>query len=114
MMSKARRVRRPPTPSDEIPPDVSRLEGWRPARHRVDATRAKLPTRRVTINLDEDIVAIFKAEALGGGPPYQVAINQALRSYLRGREESERQRAVRTVLTALDDEVVRKKLRAIA
>jgi hypothetical protein len=83
------------------------------ARHVVDPLRAKLPTRRVTINLDEDLVAIFKAEALRGGPPYQVAINQALRAYLHSREASEEDRAVQIVLTALDDEAVRDKLRCI-
>lgn len=113
MKAKARSDRRRGVPSDDIPPDVSQLERWRVARNRVDLATAKVPTRRVTINLDEDIIAIFKAEALAGGPPYQVAINQALRAYLRGRESSERERAVRTVLTALDDEAVRKKLRSI-
>jgi uncharacterized protein (DUF4415 family) len=99
---------------DEIPQDVSRQRGWGPARHVVDPMRVKLPTRRVTINLDEDIVAIFKAEALRGGPLYQVAINQALRAYLHDREIPEQERAVRDVLAALDDEAVRRKLRGIA
>jgi hypothetical protein len=36
---------------------------------------------RATINLDENVVAIFEAEAFLGGRPYQVAIIQALRSY---------------------------------
>jgi len=67
----------------------------------------------VTINLDQDIVAIFKAEALQGGPPYQVAINQALRSYLRGRQRSEREQAVDLVLKALEDATVVKRLRKI-
>lgn len=98
---------------DEIPRDVSAQKGWGPARHIVDPVTARLPTRRVTINLDEDLVAIFKAEALRGGPPYQVAINQALRAYLHDREASERERAVHVVLTALEDEAVRRKLRSI-
>lgn len=98
---------------DEMPADVSTQKGWGPARHVVDPARAKLPTRRVTINLDEDVIAIFKAEALRGGPPYQVAINQALRAYLHGRETSEQDRAVQAVLTALDDEAVQQKLRDI-
>jgi uncharacterized protein (DUF4415 family) len=93
--------------------DVSALKGWGPARHVVDPVSTKLPTRRVTINLDEDLVAIFKAEALRGGPPYRVAINQALRAYLHHRERSERDRAVEVVLTALEDEAVRRKLRSI-
>ena len=79
----------------------------------IDPLNVKLPTRRVTINLDQDLLAIFKAEALRGGPPYQVAINQALRAYLHGREASEQARAVRVVLTALDDAAVRRKLRSI-
>jgi uncharacterized protein (DUF4415 family) len=98
---------------DEMPGDVSNLKEWRPARHIVDPVSAKLPTRRVTINLDEDILAIFKSEALRGGPPYQVAINQALRAYLHGRETSEEDRAVQVVLMALDDAAVRRKLRSI-
>jgi uncharacterized protein (DUF4415 family) len=100
-------------PSDEMLPDVSRQRGWRPARRVADPVTTKLPTRRVTINLDQDIIAIFKAEALHGGPPYQVAINQALRAYLYERELSERDRAVRAVLAALDDEAVKQKLRSI-
>jgi uncharacterized protein (DUF4415 family) len=96
-----------------LPEDVSRLRGWRPARQVADVTRTKLPTRRVTINLDADLIAIFKAEALQGGPPYQVAINQALRSYLRDRERSRRERAAAIVLEALDDEAVRQKLRGM-
>lgn len=99
--------------TDEFPRDVSGQRGWRPARHHVDPSAVKLPTRRVTINLDEDVIAIFKAEALRGGPPYQVAINQALRAYLHDREVSERDRAVQAMLTALDDEAVRRKLREI-
>lgn len=98
---------------DEIPDDVSTQKGWRPARHIVDPVSAKLPTRRVTINLDEDLLAIFRVEALRGGPPYQVAINQALRAYLHSRETSEQERAVQVVLTALDDAAVRRKLRSI-
>lgn len=98
---------------DELPEDVSRLDGWRPARQVADLTRIKLPTRRITINLDADVVAVFKAEALRGGPPYQVAINQALRSYLQERERSRREHAAAIVLEALDDEAVQEKLRAI-
>jgi uncharacterized protein (DUF4415 family) len=98
---------------DELPEDVSRLGGWRPARQVADVTRARLPTRRITINLDADVVAVFKAEALRGGPPYQVGINQALRSYLQGRERSRREQAASIVLEALNDEAVQEKLRAI-
>jgi uncharacterized protein (DUF4415 family) len=97
----------------DFPRDVSRLAGWRPARHVADGMKAKLPTRRVTLNLDEDVVAIFKAEALRGGPPYQVAINQALRAHLREREMSDHERAARLVLHALDDQAVLRKLRSV-
>ena len=99
--------------AEELPTEVSGLGGWRPARHRAVVTVAGMPSRRVTIRLDEDILAIFKAEALAGGLPYQVAINQALRVYLREREQSERQRSVEIVLAALEDEAVREKLRLI-
>jgi uncharacterized protein (DUF4415 family) len=113
MSSRVRRGRPVRGAGDELPDDVSGRKGWRPARHVVDPVSAKLPTRRVTINLDEDLLAIFKAEALRGGPPYQVAINQALRAYLHGRETSEQDRAVHVVLTALDDAAVRRKLRSL-
>jgi uncharacterized protein (DUF4415 family) len=96
-----------------MPDDVSTLEGWTRARHRLDPIATKVPTRRVTINLDEDIIATFKAEAFLGGPPYQVAINQALRSYLRTREMSERERAAHTVLAALEDQAVVERLREL-
>ena len=95
-----------------MPRDVSKQRGWRPARHVVDPASAKLPTRRVTIDLDEELVAIFKAEALRGGPPYLVAINRALRSYLHGREMSEQDWAVQVVMTALADEAVQRKVRS--
>jgi len=101
------------TDHDDLPSDVSALSGWRRARHILDTATAKLPARRITINLDEDIVAIFKAEAFLGGPPYQIAINQALRSYLRSREKSEKEHAADLVLKALDDEAVIKRLRQI-
>ena len=104
---------RPKVASDALPEDVSRLRGWHPARQVADVTKTKLPTRRITINLDADLIGIFKAEALQGGPPYQVAINQALRSYLRERERSRREHAAAIVLEALDDEVVQQKLRAM-
>jgi uncharacterized protein (DUF4415 family) len=104
---------RPNVGSDELPEDVSRLGGWRPARQVADVTRTRLPTRRITINLDADVVAVFKAEALRGGPPYQVGINQALRSYLQERERSRREHAASIVLEALDDEAVQERLRAI-
>lgn len=97
----------------DLPDDVSRLRGWRRARAPIDRTRARPPTRRITINLDEDIIAIFKAEALRGGPPYQIAINQALREFLRERERSDTQRAAELVLKALDDETVVARLRQI-
>jgi uncharacterized protein (DUF4415 family) len=99
--------------NDALPPVVAPRVGWGPARQVVDPVSAKLPTRRVTINLDEDLLAIFKAQALRGGPPYQVAINQALRAYLHDRETSEQERAVEVVMTALEDEAVRRKVRSI-
>lgn len=101
------------TSKSELPDDVSRLSGWRRARRVLDVAGVKLPTRRITINIDEDIIAIFKAEALRGGLPYQVAINQALRNYLRGREQSDQERAAELVLKALEDEAVLEKLRQI-
>lgn len=98
---------------DEMPADVSRLSGWKRARVVLDRARTKIPTRRITINLDADVVAAFKAEALRGGPPYQVAINQALRAYLRERLESEEERATRTVLKALGSREVVTRIRRI-
>jgi uncharacterized protein (DUF4415 family) len=101
------------TSPDEMPADVSHRKGWRRTARGADLTQVKVPTKRITINLDQDIIAIFKAEALLGGPPYQTAINQALRHHLRERETASRERAVETVLTALDDQRVRRKLRRI-
>lgn len=98
---------------DALRDDVSGLTGWNSARHRLDPVRAKVPARRITINLDEDILAIFKAEARRGGPPYQVAINQALRRFLRDRERDPHEVAVEAVLSALRDETVREEIRKI-
>jgi len=90
-------------PNLELPKDVSGLRGWARSKRSVSLDRVKLPTRRITINLDSDIVAIFKAEALQGGPPYQVAINQALRRYLRDRETEIDSRTKKAVLSTLRD-----------
>lgn len=88
---------------DELPKDVSHLRGWARTKTSVSLDRIKLPTRRITINIDRDIIAIFKAEALQGGPPYQVAINQALRRYLRDREIEIDARTRKAVLSTLRD-----------
>ena len=110
---RARGSRQHPGPTDQMPAEVAARGGWTRARHGVDPVQAKVPTRRVTINLDVDLIAIFKAEALTGAPPYQTAINQALRAFLHQREAAERDRAVDLVLMALDDDAVRRKLRSI-
>ena len=99
--------------ADEMPVDVSDMAAWGRARRIVDVVNAKVPARRVTLNLDVDIIAAFKAEALQGGPPYQVAINQALRSYLRQRERTAQESSVEIVSKALDDPEVRRKIRQI-
>lgn len=98
---------------DETAPDVSHLEGWRRARQVLDPVGTRIPTRRITINIDEDVIAAFKGEALLGGPPYQVAINQALRAHLRDRSQSAQARAAETVLRALDDREVVRRIRRI-
>jgi uncharacterized protein (DUF4415 family) len=98
----------------DLPSDVSSLKGWSRASRTADLGAVKVPTRRVTMNLDSDIVAAFKAEALRGGAPYQVAINQALRRYLRQQEEGGNERAVASVLAALDDPLVQRKIRALS
>ena len=103
----------PNTIKEEMPTDVSKLKGWTKARQVLDTTTTKLPARRITINIDSDIIAIFKAEALRGGAPYQVAINQALRRYLHDREMKSRNQTVREVLAALDDRAVRRKIQSI-
>ena len=97
----------------EFSKDVSTLNDWGPARHVADPVPTKIPTKRITINLDQDIVAIFKMEASLGGPPYQTAINNALRKFLRDREISEGALAARTVLNALKDKEVLSTLRAL-
>jgi uncharacterized protein (DUF4415 family) len=97
----------------DMPADVSSRIGWRRAGRVLDPGRVKLPSKRITINLDADIVSAFKAEALRGGPPYQVAINQALRQHLREREARARGEGVEAVLDALDDAKVRRKIRGL-
>ena len=99
---------------NEMPDDVSNLKGWKKSRRAADPGSVKLHSRRITINIDSDIIAIFKVEALEGGAPYQVAINQALRSYLQHREAMFQERSTKAVLTALDDPAVRRKIRVIA
>ena len=99
---------------DEMPADVSSLKGWSQARRLVDPASVKLPTRRITINIDSDIIAVFKAEALRGGPPYQVSINQALREHLHRKEREAGEELVQGVLRALEDPTVRRKVREVA
>jgi uncharacterized protein (DUF4415 family) len=106
--------RAPTVERDTMPGDVSHLPGWARGEKVADPNKVKLPTRRITINLDADIVAIFKAEALRGGPPYQVAINWALRRFLIEKEKDAKQNAVETILAALDDPVVSRKIRDLA
>ena len=51
---------------------------------------------RITILLDRDVVAAFRARAEGTGRGYQTAINQALRDYLASAElEATLRRVVR-------------------
>lgn len=76
MKTNARHRKHAAAASGEIPVDLSKLPGWQSALSTLDPLTVKLPARRVTINLDQDILTIFKAEALRGGPPYQVAINR--------------------------------------
>jgi uncharacterized protein (DUF4415 family) len=99
---------------DEMPTDVAGLEGWTRARAGIAGAGRKLPSQRITINIDSDLIAIFKAEALRGGLPYQVAINQALREHLHRKEGEAGAEAVNAVLSALDDPAVRRKIRALA
>ena len=54
---------------------------------------------RITILLDRDIVAAFRARATDTGRGYQTAINQALREYLASDElEATLRRVVREEL----------------
>ena len=54
---------------------------------------------RITIMLDRDVLAAFRARAAGAGHGYQTAINQALREYLAGDElEDTLRRVVREEL----------------
>jgi hypothetical protein len=68
---------------------------------------------RITINIDQDVIAHFKAEALRGGPPYQVGINQALRRHLHELETRSEGGLLEAILVALDSPRVRRKIRGI-
>ena len=109
MSGKIRNLKR----DEDMPSDVSRQPGWGRPRHSADPARAKIPTRRITINLDQDVIAHFKAEALRGGPPYQVGINQAVRRYLHELESRNEGALLEAILAALDNPRVRRKVRAI-
>ena len=105
MKKRTAKVRR-----DEMPADVSGRKGWRRAKDSADLATVRLPTTRITINLDSDLIGFFKAEALRGGPPYQVGINQALRLYLHERESRSTEGAARAVMAALDEPAIRRKI----
>lgn len=79
-----------------------------------EGQHSRVPTRRVTLYLDQDIVAIFKAEARRGGLPYQVAITQALHRFRREREQDPQTQGVESVLRALGDDRVRGAIRKMA
>lgn len=98
---------------DEMPSDVSGLKGWKRARRIVDVADVRLPAKRITINLDRDVIAHFKAEALRGGPPYQAAINQALRRQVQQTTGAAEPPGIDVVLRALEDPTVQGKIRDI-
>lgn len=61
----------------------------------VPAPRGKT---RITIRLDEDVIAWFKAQvAQAGGGNYQTLINNALRDYI-GRKEEPLEETLRRVI----------------
>lgn len=98
---------------DDMPSDVSALKGWKRARRTVDLADVRLPVKRITINLDRDVIAYFKAASLRGGPSYQVAINQALRRHVQQSTAAAEPRGIDAVLQALDDPKVQRKIREI-
>jgi uncharacterized protein (DUF4415 family) len=53
---------------------------------------------KVTMNLDGDVVAFFKARAKNEGQPYQSLINQILRDYVSGSRPERMAKDVAEVL----------------
>ena len=50
-------------------------------------SRSNRTKARITIRLDEDILAWFRDQVGGGGVGYQTLINRALREYVAGDRE---------------------------
>ena len=98
---------------EDMPAEAARHPGWGKPRRSADPASARIPAKRITINLDQDVIAHFKGEALRGGPPYQVAINQALRRFLHEQESREEGALVERIMTVLDDARVRRKIRGM-
>jgi len=58
-------------------------------RRREAVVRATTGKTRITIRIDDDVIAWFKAQVRrAGGGSYQSLINDALRDYMHAREES--------------------------
>jgi len=71
------------TAAAESDPDAQPLTDaeWAAGRPRRGRPLASATKTRITIRLDSDVVAIYKAHAAKSGMPYQTAINEALRQH---------------------------------
>jgi hypothetical protein len=58
-----------------------------PRARRPPIAAASSTKRRITIRLDEDVVAWFREQVGGGGVGYQTLINRALREYIAADRE---------------------------
>jgi len=71
----------------DIPPLTdAELAGFRPLGE-VFPDLVRRPKTRITIRIDDDVLAWFKARAKGGDVPYQALINQALRAQVARDDE---------------------------
>jgi uncharacterized protein (DUF4415 family) len=80
-----------------ISDDLDEAPAWKAgdfktANHRVGLKPAPTKKLKISITLDPDVVAWFKAQA--GGRDYQTLINAALREAMRGKSMEETLRRV--------------------
>lgn len=71
------------TAAAETDPDAQPLTEaeWAGVRQRRGRPPASITKTRVTIRLDADVVAIYKADAAKQGKNYQTSINEVLRKH---------------------------------
>ncbi len=60
--------------------------------------RTPPPKEKITIRLDADLLAYFRAQAQAAGANYQTLINDVLRAYVEGQRQPTLEQTLRKVI----------------